>query len=199
MSDEMSSTTEDADAELAAGAALESAQAFYWGQKLRLPPLPRALAARLTQWDQAEWGIASGEGEANRHDLTDRPGFLDRAMDPASPDDVAFGYVGHGAASWWMCFQLMSGPLAVFVRQSYGGPYREPEPARRALDGIFRDLEVLLVKADAAAEEEIIPKGQRLIVVIDDRNPSVWGLSGDPDHWIGADDPLLGVEAFLEG
>ena len=190
-----------------AEAAQAAARAFYGTEQLRLPPLPRALAARLVQLDDAEWGIAAdaptedGEDDpaAPGRDLTDRSEFLDRATDPTTPDDIAFGYVGHGVSSWWMCYQLILGPLALFIRQSYGGPYRDSAAARQAINAAFVDAEVLIVKADAAAADGAIAPGQRLVVAVDDRDSSFWGLSDDPEHWQGSDDPIGAAEAFLQG
>lgn len=189
-----------------AEAALATARAFYGAEQLRLPPLPRALAARLVQLDEAEWGIAADaltEGDEEDtvfgHDLTDRNEFLDRATDPATPDDIAFGYAGHGVSSWWMCYQLILGPLALFIRQSYGGPYRDSEAARRAINAAFVDAEALIVKADAAAADGVIAPGQRLVVAVDDRDSPFWGLSDNPEHWQGSDDPIGAAEAFLQG
>lgn len=189
--------------------ALASARDFYGGEQLRLPPLPRELAPRLAQFDEAEWGLLppvpdnadevaeEPDPEAGRHDLTDRGGFLLRATDPATSDDVAFGYVGHGVSSWWICYQLLRGPLALFIREGYGSPYSDPEPHRRTLNGAFRDAEAMIVLADMAANEGMLAAGQRLIVVLDDRGNSFWGLSDDPEHWQGSDDPFGSAEAFL--
>jgi hypothetical protein len=191
-----------------AAAALAAARAFFGAERLRLPPLPRVLAARLEHLDEAEWGIVADaptedddddDTASFGHDLTDRNEFLDRATDPGTPDDIAFGYVGHGASSWWMCYQLILGPLALFIRQSYGGPYRDSEAARRAINAAFVDAEALIVKADAAAADGVIAPGQRLVVAVDDRDSPFWGLSDDPEHWQGSDDPIGAAEAFLQG
>lgn len=183
--------------------ALAAARSFYGGEQLRLPPLPRALAPRLVQFDESEWGLApeaeDADPEAGRHDLTDRGKFLLRAIDPATPDDVAFGYVGHGVSSWWMCYQLIRGKLALFISENYGGPYSDPEPSRRTLNAAFRDAEVLIVKAAAAAKQGLIAPGQRLVVVADSRDTPFWGLSDDPEHWQDSDDPFGAAEAFVDG
>jgi hypothetical protein len=188
-----------------AAEALAAARTFYHAEGLRLPPLPRELAARLAQFDDAEWGLAPADAadadapdpEAARHDLTDRPGFLDRATDPTTPDEIGFGYVGHGVSSWWMCYQLIRGPLALFIRQGYGGPYSDPEAPRRALTAAFRDADALIVMADAAAAEGVIAPGQRLVVVADSRDRPCWGRSDDPEGWQGSEGPIsAAIEAL---
>ncbi len=194
-------TTLDAAGEEAAGA-LAAARAFYGSETLRLPPLPRALAGRLVQIDEAEWGVApeDDDGEPlDGIDLNDRAGFLDRALDPATPDDVAFGYAGHGSSSWFMCYQLIQPGLALFIRQGYGGPYRAPEPAQKVLNAAYHDALALVVYAAAAAGTGKLAQGQRLIVVLDDRAPSIWGLSDAPDGWQESSDPIGSGQAFLQG
>lgn len=199
-------TTEPTADQAEAEAALAAARKFYGAEQLRLPPLPRALAARLVQLDDAEWGIAppapddeeEDEAEPPDHDLTDRNEFLDRATDPTTPDSVAFGYVGHGVSSWWMCYQLILGPLALFIRQSYGGPYRDSAAARRAINAAFSDAEALIVMADAAAAAGVIAPERRLVVAVDDRDSPFWGLGDDPENWQGSDDPIGAAETFLQ-
>lgn len=170
--------------------ALEDAMAFYQQEGLRLPPVPRELATQIEEQDESKWGTTD-------RDLTDRGGFLDLASDPATPDLVDFGYVGHGVSSWWMCYQLLLGPLAAFVRQGYGGPYRNAERARLAVNTTIRDLEALIVTAEAAPAGSRLAPGQRLLVVVDDRDGSGWGVLGGEERWQSTDEPLDDAIEFL--
>ncbi len=190
-----------------AAQALAAARAFYGEEELNRPPVPRTLASQLRQVGESVWSTFAGEtddAEADdtsemSRDVTDRDGFLDRATDPTAPDEVAFGYTGHGLASWWMCYQLVLPSLALFIRQSYGGPYRDSEAAGRTINAAFHDAETLIVIAGAARAAGIVAPGRRLVVVLDSRNSSFWGLSDDPEQWQDSDDPIGAATTFLRG
>jgi hypothetical protein len=187
--------------------ALDAAREFYAAEQLRLPPLPRALAAQLRQVGESEWGTAAADAtdeqdeqlEPSARDLTDRDGFVERAVELAAPAQVAFGYTGHGVSSWWMCYQLILPSLALFIRQRYGGPYRDNDATRRAINAAFHNVEQLIVIANEAGEAGALAPGKRLVVAVDDRDSPFWGLSDDPEHWQGSDDPIGEAIAFLSG
>jgi hypothetical protein len=177
----MSDTTFDD--EDAPDAVLIQAFETYADAGLRLPPVPHSLVAALD--DDGEWFYATAAC-----DLTDREAFLDRARAAEADPFVAFGHVGHGQASWYLCYQLVDGPLAVFVRQRYGSPYEDGETERDIVNAVMERIEELVVYADAAAASGRFGNTQRLIVVLDDSEPGGWELLGKTG-WHESETPLL--------
>lgn len=178
---------------------LDDIRDFFAAEQLRIPPIPRDMLPTLIQHAAGEWGTdAASEGaEPARRDLTDPSDFLTRATDPAHPDEIGFGHVGHGISSWWIAYQLITPALGLFFRQGYGGPYGDAEAARTAINEAFYDAEELLIVADEARDSGTIPQGQRLLVVLDGPDRSFWGLSADFDRWHTTPDPIGAALDFL--
>ncbi len=114
-------------------------------------------------------------------DLADREGFLAAAADPAAPAEIGFGLVGHGVASWHLCYRLVLDPLAVFVRQIHGGARLDAEAdaadeSARLVNDTAATLEELVATAITAQADGRLPPGERLIVVLDDREGDLWQL-----------------------
>ncbi len=171
--------------------ALARAGHRYGGAGLRLPPVPPALAAELIEQD--EWQFGTQEV-----DLTDRAGFLADARAPQALAQVGFGHVGHGVNSWFLCYRLIEGPLAVFVRLGFGGVY-DPDPALslRGANAVTAAVGRLL---DAAAAGGRFAPAQRLVVVLDEVAGSGWEVAGPQGRaWENSDDPLAAAAAFLAG
>jgi hypothetical protein len=162
---------------------LEEAFQTYSDAGLRLPPVPLDMTESLDELS-GDWHFGTADLP-----LTDRADFLAAAADPATPPQLGFGHMGHGVSSWWLCYRLIRGPLALFVRQSYGGVYDDEESSRAAVNNLVPDLEELIVGADLAQKSGRIAKGQRLIVVVDDLEGGYWQI-GD-----GAPTPETGIDA----
>jgi len=171
-------------------AALAHAVLRYRAAGLRVPPVPRELLEQLIE--RAEWQFGT-----DACDLTDRAGFLAAARDGAAPAEVGFGHVGHGVASWWLCYRLILAPLAVFVRQSFGSAYNDQEASRSIVNPTVERIEELIVLADAARRAGRIPPDQRLVLAIDDLDGSGWEVPGGVDGWRDSDKPLDDVVEFL--
>jgi hypothetical protein len=60
-----------------------------------------------------------------------------------------------------MCYQLILGPLALFVRRSYGGPYEDAERTRRDVNQAFSDAEALIISVNAATGRGRLTPNQR--------------------------------------
>lgn len=170
---------------------LEEAFLLYRDAGLRLPAVPRELVDSLEE--QAEWQYAT----APDADLTDRTGFLAEAADMRAGAAVAFGHTGHGQASWYLCYQLIRGPLAVFVRQRYGSPYDDDEIGRMMVNATAEGIEDLVVVADEGRESGRLGAGQRLVVVVDDVDGSGWEVLGGTSGWQTSDTPVAAATAFL--
>jgi hypothetical protein len=151
--------------------AIEDA-ALTWDEAgLLLPPVPREVSGSLRKHDEMDFGT-------DATDPSDRAGWLERARDPATPPLVAMGHMGHGVNSYNLCYQLIAGPLAVFVRQPFGGAYAaDLDEQRNRFNAIVELLEELVVQADAARDGGRLKDGWRLIVAIDGRGATGWELS----------------------
>jgi len=149
---------------------------LYREAGLYLPPVPRELARRLDEL--AEWQFGSAPA-----DLTDRAAFLAEAARPDAGTSVAFGHAGHGLASWFLCYRLIRGPLAVFIRQRFGGPYDNEDVGRFIVNRTAQAIEALVVAADGARASGLIAAGQRLAVLVDDVEGSGWHMLGGESRW----------------
>ncbi len=172
---------------------LEDAFLLYRDAGLRMPPVPRELAGSLDE--QADWQYGTAPGT----DLTDRAGFLTEAAAMGAGPFVAFGHVGHGQASWYLCYQLIRGPLAVFVRQRYGSPYEDDEISRLLVNSTTEQVEELVVAAEEARPSGRLGAGQRLVVIVDDADESGWEVIGGGPGWQASDTPVAAATAFLQG
>jgi hypothetical protein len=170
--------------------ALAEASRLYRGAGLRLPPVPNGLAGALHEYAEWEFGTEFA-------DLTNQAGFLAAARDPATPSQVGFGHVGHGIASWWLCYRLIADSCAVYFRQSFGGAYDDHEASRSFINPIIDRIAELIRLADAARGAGRIGPDQRLVVVIDSLGGSGWQLTGEANDWQASDPPIDEAAAFL--
>jgi hypothetical protein len=153
---------------------IEEAYHAYRDAGLRLPPVPHQLVDVLQQY--GEWRFSSDD-----IDPADRTGFIAIAANRSAPSEVAFGHVGHGYATWHLCYRLVHGPVAVFVRQLYGGASLETEeeddePARAVFNYTMMSLEELVALALSAEDRGLLPEKSRLILVLDDREGNFWQM-----------------------
>jgi hypothetical protein len=172
--------------------ALARASLLYREAGLRLPPVPRELAPRLQEL--TEWQFRTDALE-----LTDHAGFLAAARDPATPAQICFGHVGHGVTSWWLCYLLIRGPLAVYLRHSFGGIHDDHEARLGIINPTVEQVEQLIVFADASSRAGRIAAEQRLVLVIDHLGGSGWEIAGAWDGWHDSNRPIDDVMAFLAG
>ena len=169
---------------------LREAFLLYRKAGLLLPPVPRELVDGLQELAPWRYGTVDS-------DLRDRDGFHAAAEDPAAPPQITFGHVGYGLASWWLCYRLIVGPLALFVRQSFGSAYdTDGQNTRRAINETVLDIEELIVAADAARDASRLAAGQRLIVAIDEVEGGGWGIAGaETFEWHASDRSVADVLA----
>ena len=172
--------------------ALARASLLYREAGLRLPPVPGDLAPRLQEL--TEWQFRTDAVE-----LTDRDGFLAAARDLATPAQIGFGHVGHGITCWWLCYWLIRGPLAVYLRHSFGGIYNDHEARLGIINPTVEQVEQLIVFADAGSCAGRIGPEQRLVLAIDHLGGGGWEIAGGWDGWHGSNQPIEDVMAFLGG
>ena len=170
--------------------ALEDAFVRYQENGLRLPPVPRDLVDELDEFADWRWG-------SEDINLEDRESFLDAAHKPGGQAEIAFGHVGHGVSSWWLCYLLRTDALAVYLRLAYGGVYQDSEETTARANEAAAALEELIPAAAAAKAAGRLRGGHRLIVVDDDKQGGFWETAGDLAGPQPSDDPLGAAMAFL--
>jgi hypothetical protein len=169
---------------------LEDAFRSYQEVGLHLPPVPHELVDRLQEFGDWRWGSAA-------LDLDDRADFIEAARQPGGAPGIAFGHIGHGASSWWLCYRLQLDAVAVFVRLAWGGTYQDEAEALARVNAVAAALEELIPAAEAAREAGRFQGGHRLIVVVDGKFPGFWEVAGRPDGPHVSRDPLAEALAFL--
>lgn len=174
---------DDDDDDEAPGADLIVAFEQYAEAGLRVPPVPHEMVEALREQDDWLYGTKDVE-------VDDREAFLAAAHAAGTAPYVAFGHTGHGEASWYLCYQLINGNLAVFTRQSYGGPYDEEDIARGAANRTIEAIEELVVHADEARDAGKLPADARLMIVIDDRDDSGWCILDKASVWHASASPI---------
>ena len=163
--------TEDAAAPLKGLAALEQAFGFYRDAGLRIPPVPHELVDSLTE-------EAPGIYTTMPMNLEDPDAVA--TLDAAAPQQLGFGYLGHGVSSWFYCCRLVTPALAVYLRLSYGSAYVEDGSDIHSVNSALVLIEELVVAAKDAAETGRLPPGSRMLVVMDVLGTSRWQLDGEP-------------------
>jgi hypothetical protein len=171
---------------------LDEACFTYRNAGLRMPPVPRQFLPRLQE-------VAVGRFGTDEADLSDREGFLAQARRPDALHAVGFGHVAHGPTSWWLCYRLVIDPFAAFVRQSFGGAYDDPELSRELANVTAETIEELVMTAYIARRLGRIAPGQRLILVVDDRDGGGWEVTGGLQKWRASEMPLADVMEYLDG
>ena len=169
---------------------LEDAFLRYQENGLRLPPVPRELVDELQEFAAWRWGSAE-------LDLEDVAGFLAAARQPDGAAEIAFGHIGHGASSWWLCYRLRLDAVAVYVRLAYGGIYQNDAEVLPLVNAVAARLEDLIPAAEAARDAGRFQGGHRLIVVVDEKQRGFWEIAGRPDGPHDSRDPLADALACL--
>ena len=169
---------------------LEDAFIDYRDAGLRLPPVPLDLVADLDEYGDFFYG-------SEKLDLFDRQGFHDSAMAAGGDRQIAFGHVGHGVNSWFLCYRLQLDSLAVYTRLPFGGVYNDDEAALPGLNAVAAKLESLITAAEAAAAAGRLAPGHRLVVALDMVEGSGWEVAGRGDGWHESLSPLDDAMALL--
>jgi hypothetical protein len=156
------------------------AEAFlnYRDAGLTLPPVPAALAPAVEEVE--DWLYATDGG-----DCIDADAFMIAAADPKASPAVAFGHVGHGMTSRFLCYGLVDGPVAILFRQRFGSPFSDRAAEIAAAGAAMEKVEWLLSLTALAEADGRLQAGQRLVVVADAGGRSGWQLLGqDGTAWL---------------
>ncbi len=109
---------------------------------LPLPPLPAELAWDLERRDAWFWSTR----DLDRSQLYD-PELLIREATHPVPDYLALAHVGHGMNSYFLTYQLVSGPLALFAQVAWGGALTVEEAEVKQVRLTFEAIASLLAAA----------------------------------------------------
>ncbi len=171
--------------------ALEQAFLDYRAQGLRVPSVPHTLVDKLTH--------RGGDTYTTEPmSLEDRAAVIALAADPRAPDQIGFGQIGHGIASWYFCLRMIAGPLAVFVRLNYGGAYGDADSERDDINAVLLQTEELVVAAAEARASGRLPKGERALVVFDVLEGNMWRVDARGAEVV-SDDPFSEALDWLQG
>lgn len=111
---------------------------------LALPTIPSAFRNAIYEWEP--WFLASQPyPEA----------YMDFSMDSLpslrvpTPDQIAISHAGHGINSYALNFRLALGPLAILVRQSWGGAYGDSAAESEAWKDLIDKVNGLIETLDS--------------------------------------------------
>jgi hypothetical protein len=120
------------------GAGWRDLVATFTEADLPIPPAPADLMPRLERRDAWFWSTR----DLDRGALYDPGLIIDEATPPA--DYLAIGHVGHGMNSWFLTYQLVSGPLALFAQIGWGGAFEDGPSDRETLRDQYAAIQTLL-------------------------------------------------------
>lgn len=132
--------------------------ATFTSAGVRVPPVPAPLKPYLERRDEWFWSTR----ELERGDLYD-PQLLEEEVTSPVPDYVAIAHVGHGVNSYFVTYQAVFGPVALFAQTGWGGAYMDNAEQTGQLAAQFEAVGQVLDLADAWPE--IARLGHRLLVV----------------------------------
>jgi hypothetical protein len=117
------------------------------------------LKPRLERRDEWFWSTR----QMDRSELYD-PRLIEQEATSPVPDYVAIGHVGHGVNSYFVTYQAVVGPVALFVQTGWGGVYMDSAEQTVRLAAHFEAIAKVLDLAHSRPETARL--GQRLLVVV---------------------------------
>jgi hypothetical protein len=153
---------------------------LFKDENLALPPLPAALARALKPVGPHHWSTREA-----LHDPLNVEARVKEVRSGVAPY-LELGFTGHGINSWQLYFNLVQGPLALFVQCRWGNAYDDVERARRRIQGVMGFAGRLVADAQRIAQDG--PKHGRmtdetLIVCFGDHFPSRWQWKSEGERW----------------
>jgi hypothetical protein len=163
-----------------------------WG--LPLPAIPPDLMAQMRPVH--EWLYATRDLPADPYDMR---AYLLEVGTGQAPEYAVLGQAGHGVQSYFLHYYLVHGPLALFLRCSWGGAYANREDDARYITRRFAEADALAAAVPALG----LAAGERLVVSDDDTTGASWLLLATPtdagrfvaEGWLSDD---RGLTAALE-
>lgn len=173
--------------------ALDDAKAVFTTAGLPMPWVPEPFHDTFER--RGEWSYASGETPASPSGLL---GSAHDAVTGNGNDFMVLTHDGHGTNSWAIQYWVMDGPIALFIRRSWGGVYGNREEQAREITAAF-------AAADSLLREFSGDGPLRCIVVDSDIGPRLWSTIEGPVSdvgfylldWITSDAPIEAALASL--
>jgi hypothetical protein len=147
------------------------------GEGLVAPPIPQDLVEGFREQD--DWLFGSQD--------VDRMGMY--LFEPAVPilmgkmqPQVAFGYGGHGIASWGLTYILVWGPMALLLQYSFGGFGGDDQETyeARCVETINAAYQLAHDMVSTGARWESDRPGRLVVAVSDYRGYNNWGWMEAP-------------------
>ncbi len=166
---------------------------LFEDEGLPLPPLPESLIPQLVI--VRPWMFGSREDTPGAYDLN---WFVREAVEQEPAEYVLFGQDGHGVNSLAMHYYLVSGRLAVFVQVPWGGAYMDKQASNAAVAAALVGVE-RLIEAARAAEQGLVDRNERLVVVASDLHGHRHALvrAGAAPGWQRSGDALTAARRAL--
>lgn len=161
----------------------QNAREAFEAQGLPWPPLPDPLAACLRP--QGAHVFATRALPVSPYEIER---YVQEAVSEPQLDDYAVtGFAGHGVNSWAAHCFIVQGPLALFIQVPWGGIYTDAQASLAQMQQLFSWAGRLLPLAQACAQSQRVPPGERLVVVASQMVTPCWG-------WAQAQDCAQGVK-----
>lgn len=136
----------------------EDLVATFTSAGVPVPPIPAALKPHLDRRDEWFWSTR----EMDRSELYD-PRLINEEATYPVPDYVAIAHVGHGVNSYFVTYQGVFGPVALFAQTGWGGgAYMDNAEQTAKLAAQFESIAKVLDLAESWPE--IARLGHRLLV-----------------------------------
>ncbi len=132
--------------------------ATFRSEGIPVPPIPEALKTSLQSRGDWFWSTR----DIGRFDLYD-PVLIEREATRPVPDYVAIARVGHGVNSYFLTYQTVFGPVALFAQTGWAGAYMDR--ARQASEVAAQLGAIAKVLGLADAWPQLRRVGRRLLVV----------------------------------
>lgn len=140
---------------------LEKARQAFASERLQFPPLPGRFASTLDA--ESDHLFVSGPAP-----VPYGPYSLTSWAFGVGANTEAFavaGFDGGGFNSWAAHYFVVEGPLGLFVQENWGGIYMDADKQRSLIAIAFDKSAKLQAKILQAQNRNLIPSGQRLVVI----------------------------------
>jgi hypothetical protein len=128
---------------------------------LELPPIPPRLEPRLARWSDWVWATRPVDPQQMYMFRT----YVDELVREPVDDYGALALAGHGINSYGLTFQLVCGPLALFVQHAWGGAYTDHELAAQQIADTYGRARALVELVERRASRALT---QRVVVLYSD-------------------------------
>ena len=183
------------------GSATNDLRRLFTESGLAAPPVPEPLEPALLS--RGTWLFATREVDPMA--MYSFEHYLVEAVAEPVEDYIAISHAGHGANSYALNYQLVYGPVAIFIQAPWGGVYTDGEAAAREVARQFAQCGDLIAAAEASAGRVPGPPARLIVAESGFRGISVCEWLTQPlrdkraaQGWLDAapdrSSPAVGVE-----